>query len=562
MSRYQEGTYRGTARGVRGPIVVEVTFDSSRITEIRIPEHNEIFGHAYGLKTSPFETFVPKIIEYQSLAVPPVVGTEVVCDALVKAIGDAVEAAGGSRRELESAPVPKPPKKGDSTLQADVVVFGSGIAGLAAAVEAQSNGANVLLVEKQGVTGGSSAICGGKIIAAGTKIQKAQGILDTPERLFRFLKEAAGDYLDDSRIMYFCQSAAKNLEWLEEQGFEVQDVEAPHPSILPWCVHNSLGGGGQTMGWGGGFTVPLTMKFEELGGTILYNTALTELISENGRVSGARALDQLDGSVITVKAGAVILATGGFAANRELVESRYPWMKGYYYNCPESSQGDGAKAAEAVGAQNTNHPYLQTMLFSMTTGVGVNEESGLLVTTEGKRFVNEYSFHSMIGPAVADTGSVGAYYITCGDEPFQTVKYAFAQEATPKADSLEKLAAKIGMEPQVLKATADRYNRMCENGVDLDFRKPPSELRALKGPEYAAIYLQPATSITFGGLHIDMAGQVLDKDQNVIPGLYASGETANTGNFGKGVPSCGYSIGHALHFGRAAARSATGRPML
>lgn len=562
MSKYKEGTYRGTARGVRGPIVVEVAFDSNRITGIRIPEHNEIFGHAYGLKTSPFEIFVPKIIQYQSLAVPPIVGTEVVCAALVKAVGDAVEAAGGSRQELESASVPQPTKKEDYTLKADVVVFGSGIAGLAAAVEAQYNGAKVLLVEKQGVTGGSSAICGGKIIGAGTRTQKTQGIMDTPERLFRFLKDAAGDYLDDSRIMYFCQSAAKNLEWLEAQGFEVQDVEAPHPSILPWCVHNSLGGGGQTMGWGGGFTVPLTIKFEDLGGKILYNTALTELLSEDGAVTGARAVDQLDGSVVTIEAGAVIIATGGFAANRQLVETRYPWMKGYYYNCPESSQGDGARAAEAVGAQNTDHPYLQTMLFSMTTGVGVNEESGLLVTTEGKRFVNEYSFHSMIGPAVADTGSVGAYYITCGDEPFQTVKYAFGQAATPKADSVEALAVKIGMNPQVLKGTVDRYNDICEKKIDLDFFKPASELRALNGPEYGAIYLQPATSITFGGLHIDMAGRVLDREQKIIPGLFAAGETANTGNFGKGVPSCGYSIGHALHFGRVAARSVTGCPML
>lgn len=562
MSKYNAGTYTGQKRGVRGPIVLEVTFSSDKITDIKIAKHNEIFGHAYGLPTSPFENFIPKIVEYQSLAVPPVVGTEVVCNAILGAVEDCVKEAGGDPEELKKVALPVPPKKADRTIETDVVVFGSGIAGLSAAVEAKYCGADVLMVEKQGVIGGSSAICGGKIIAAGSKTQKKQGILDSPEMLFDFLKNAAGDYLNDEKIHYFCQNATKNLEWLEEQGYEVQDVEAPHAAMFPWRIHNSKGGGGQTMGWGGGFIVPLNNKFAELGGKTLLNTGLTELIMEDGKVVGAKAVDQLDGSVVTIKANAVILATGGYAANRAVVEARYPWMKNYYYNCPESSQGDGARAAEAIGARNYQHPFLQTMMFSPTCGVGVNEESGLIVTMEGKRFTNEYKFHSLVGADLAKTKSPGGYYITCADEPFPTVKFGFGMDSTPKADSIEELAKMINLDPETLKATVDRYNHLCEIGFDEDFGKPASELRPLKGPKYAAIYLMPATSITFGGLEIDIAAHVLDCNHNAIPGLYASGEVANTGNFGTGVPSCGYSIGHALHFGRVAARSATGKAML
>lgn len=443
MSTFNPGTYIGKAYGVRGKIVLEVTFSETEITYIKIVKHKEIFGQAYGLESSPFEHYIPKIIQHQSLAVPMVVGAEIICSAIVKAISSCIEQAGGDLEAFKNTPVPVPPKKEDRILETDVVVFGSGIAGLSAAVEAQYCGADVILVEKQGIIGGSSSICGGKVIAAGSEVQKKQGILDTPQMLFDFLKNAAGNFLDDDKINYFCYHSAENLEWLVEQGFEIQDVEAPHSSLLPWRIHNSMGGEGQTMGWDGGFIVPLNNKFHEMGGTTLLNTSLTELIMKDGRVIGAKAVDTLDGSVVTIMARkGVILCTGGFAANRKMVESRYPWMKDYYYNCPESSQGDGAFVAEAIGARNYHHPYLQTMLLHDRSGAGVNEESGLIVTRGGRRFCNEYQFHSQVGAQLAKTGSAGGWYITCGDEPFPILNYALTLPDTPKAGSIEELAQK------------------------------------------------------------------------------------------------------------------------
>lgn len=563
MTTFNPGTYTGKGYGVRGKIILEVTFSETKIEEIKIVKHREIFGHAYGLEITPFESFIPKIIQYQSLAVPMIVGTEVVCKAILKAISSCVLEAGGDLDALKKVPVPVPPKKEDRILETDVVVFGSGLSGSSAAVEAKYCGADVILVEKQGVFGGSSTLCGGKLIAAGSKEQKEQGILDTPLMLFDFLKKAAGNFLNDAKINYFCYHATENLEWLVDQGFVIDDIEAPHPSQYPCRIHNSVGGQGQTMGWGGSFIVPLINKFHEMGGTTLLNTALTELIVEDGRVIGAKAVDTLDGSTVTIMARkGVILGTGGFAANREMVESRYPWMKNYFYNCPESSQGDGARIAEAIGARNYHHPYLQTMLLHDRSGAGVNAESGLIVTLEGKRFCNEYQFHSLVGAELAKTGIPGGWYITCGDEPYPLLNYALTLPDTPHADSIEELAEKIGVEPSVLKKTIERYNYLCEIGFDEDFEKPASELHPLTGPKYHAVFLKPATSITFGGLEIDIAAKVLDKSGKVIPGLFASGEVANTGNFGHGVPSCGYSLGHALHFGRVAARSACGRELL
>lgn len=346
----------------------------------------------------------------------------------------------------------------------------------------------------------------------------------------------------------------------------MQDVEPPHASVLPWRVHNSMGCHGQTMGWGGNFIVPLYRRFTKLGGKVYRHTALKELVTENGRVTGAVAEDTHDGSLLKISAGAVILCTGGYAANRELVEARYPWMKGYYYNCPDSNQGDSARAAEAAGALNYHHPSLQTMLLNVRSGAGVNEEPGLIVTKEGRRFTNEYQFHSIVGEALAETGCNKAWYLSCGEEacartPHSPLAYALQLPETCRADSVDALAEQMGVAPDVLEATVVRYNKLCDQKFDEDFGKPAPELLALRGPVYYAVPLQTATSITFGGLYIDVCAHVLDKDRNVIPGLFAAGEVANTGNFGKAVPSCGYSLGHALHFGRVAARMATGNAM-
>lgn len=563
MTKYNPGTYTGKGYGVRGKILLDVVFSEDQLIDITISKHKEIFGQAYGLESSPFEHYIPLIVKYQSLAVPMVRGAEAVCQGIIMAVSSCIEQAGGDLEQFKNTPVPVPPKKEDRTIETDIVVFGSGLAGLSAAVEAKYCGADVVLVEKQGIVGGSSAISGGKLMAADSKQQRAQGIYDSPEELFKFLKRSAGGFMDDAKINYFCYHANENLEWLVQQGHEIQDIEAPHASQLPWRIHNCIGGEGQTMGWGGAFIVPLNNKFHELGGMTLLNTGLTELIKKDGRIVGAKASDTLDGSVVTVKARlGVILATGGFAANRTMVEERYPWMKDYYYNCPDSSQGDGIQAAEAVGAGNYHHPYLQTMLLHEQSGAGVNEESGLIVTLSGRRFCNEYQFHSLVGAELARTGSAGGWYITCGNEPYALLNYALTLPDTPKAQSIRELAEKINVEPEILESTINRYNDLCRMGFDEDFEKPASEMHELTGPEYYAVFLKPATSITFGGLQIDIKGSVLDTEGRMIPGLFASGEVANTGNFGHGVPACGYSLGHALCFGRAAARTACGREML
>ena len=156
MTKFNPGTYTGKGYGVRGKITLEVTFSETEITGIDIVKHREIFGQAYGLSTSPFEAYIPKIIEHQSLAVPMVVGAEAVCRAIVKAVSSCIKQAGGNIQDIMNrhVQVPVPEKKEDSILETDILIFGSGLAGMAAAVESKYCSADVILVEKQGIPGG------------------------------------------------------------------------------------------------------------------------------------------------------------------------------------------------------------------------------------------------------------------------------------------------------------------------------------------------------------------------------------------------------------------------
>ena len=569
MAHYVPGAYEGIGRGYRGKLIVNVTVTEERIEKIQIVKHKEVRGLAWDLPTSPIEVIPPQIIEYQSLNIPLVNGADLTSAAILDAVAAALKAAGATDEDIEQlrqAPGPEAPEPKDEVRTVDVAVFGAGAGGLAAAIEAKEGGADVILIEKQGITGGSTARSGGKLLGAGTKWQKEQGIYDTKEMCYDYLMEVGnrrGDFMDASKNRYLVEHLNETLDWLGTMGYQVQDVEAIHVSLQPWRVHNSMGGGGQTNGQGGEITTPLTHHYvDKLGGEILYNTALKELLTdENGTVNGA-----VDGSKLTVYAKkGVILATGGYSRNKEMC-ARYP-VAHYFSTTPKSNVGEGLIAAEKIGARNFVHPGIQVVYTSLTCGIGINDESGLIVNERGERVVNEWSYQYHVSDALAASGSNCGWYITSGDEPYSGVQYGFKQavEGTSRdkaADSIEELAAMIKCDPAVLRATFDRYSELVDKGVDEDFGKPSRFLHPINGPKYAALRLHPCVTVTFGGLETDVAARVLDTEGRPIPGLYAAGEVADTGMFGTEYPTCGTSIGGALFYGRIAGRVASGQSML
>ena len=342
-------------------------------------------------------------MEYQTLNIPTVDGADLTCAAILDATAAALKAAGASEEDiaaLKAAPAPKAPEYQDEVRTVDVVVCGAGAGGLAAAIEAKLAGAEVVIVEKQGITGGATARSGGKLLGAGTKWQKKQGLYDNTDMVYDYLMDVGnrnGKFMDESKNRYLVDHLNQTLDWLtsieatvkgdpaevlaepwqplskpvEKDGvlkthFDVLDVEPIHVSLQPWRVHNSPGGGGQTNGEGGEISTPLTLYYEnDLGGEIIYDTAMNEILTDEAGVVTGVTCTRKGGAKLTLYARkGVILATGGYARNKEMV-ARYP-VAHYFSNVPHGNVGDGLTAAEKIGALNYEHPAVQVVYTSLT----------------------------------------------------------------------------------------------------------------------------------------------------------------------------------------------------
>jgi urocanate reductase len=568
MGRFNPGVYHGTASGNApdnklSKIEVAVTLSEDRIEKVEIVSHGEVKGVGYGIPTAPVEALPGLIVKYQSLGVQPIVGAEKSSKAILKAVTAAVAASGANTAAL-SKPV-APEAFADEERKVGLLVLGGGVGGLAAAVEAKRAGLDVLVIEKAGVTGGSAARSGGKLMAAGTKWQEKQGIYDSPDMLYTYMLEQSRSRADKQKLRFFCDHAYENILWLEGMGYHVQDVECIHESLFPWRVYNSPGGHYMSNGQGGEITTALHHEYERLGGEMIFNCGLESLVRENGRVVGA-VCAHTGGGKLTVRADNVILATGGEAQNREYCEKKYG-LKGYYTNVPKTNDGTGTRAALAAGAKEYVADGIQVNYCGLTSAIGICEEAGLTVTQEGRRVCNEWTYQYVVGDALRAAGSRVAWYITSGKEPYPAVKAAFARGHIKGtldyfADSIEELAGKMKVDPEVLKATVDRYNALAEKGVDEDFGKPARFMFPITGPKYAAFQYTPCVTVTYGGLVTDLCARVLDTEDKPIPGFYATGEAASGALYGTVYPGCGTSIGSAILWGRVAARMAAGLSML
>ncbi|MBR5289910.1 MAG: FAD-dependent oxidoreductase [Erysipelotrichaceae bacterium] len=557
---YNAGTYTATVKGHRGDITGEVTFDESSIVSINITSCGDTYGVGYGMDTTPTEALTAKIVETQSLGVDVITGATVSSNAIIALVADAAAQAGADVDALKAVAVAKDEAK-DVTYDVDVVVVGAGVAGLSAAIAASENGANVLLVEKQGIAGGATTYSGGKLLAAGTDVQAATGITDDADTMFAYLKSVGGDYLNDEKVKAFTDNALDVYNWMVDLGVMIHDVEPIHSSLPTWRVHNTTNldgraGGGMTDGFGGNIIVPLYDHWSSLKGETLYNTTVNEIVMKDGKAAGVKAV-KADGSVVTVNATDVIIATGGYAQNKELVSTYGQAFPYYVTSVPKGNMGDGIAMVEAAGGMvSFDNPAVQTVFLNFYSGVGINEEPGLIVNHLGERVANEYSYQYHVSDSLAASGATSAWYICTSNEPTPYVQYAMSLDSTLKASSVEELAALMGVEAETLKATVDRYNTLAANGNDEDFGKPAQYMYPVEGETYFALQMLPNVTVTFNGIVTDANAQVLDTNGNPIEGLYAAGETAFPGLFGTEYPCCGMAISGGAYYGLVAGEHA------
>ncbi len=559
------GTYEGSAFGMMGEIKVSVTVDKTSIQEINVTEFNETQLIGWGLDTAPIELLPQEMVKYQTLNVDAVTGATVTSNGLKSAVANALAASGVEISLLQNGPKPVR-ESSDETLSCDIVVAGAGGAGLMAALEAAYNGADVIVVEKAGVLTGSSTRNGGLLMAAGTEYADL-----STEALIDFIYEDIGrKNVDEVRIRGLVEGSNDLLKFFMHQGTVIECVQniwdgaVDLPAVYMAAAENpdcEIDLKEYTTSIGSYYIVPLYERALELGVKFLFNTPMTSLTTENGRVTGLLC-ERADGTSVQVSADSTILATGGFAGDPEKIAANRTMQENQYsYYGSNTNTGEGMLAAEAIGAAiryEDDMPFLAT-LTSAYTG---NWFLSLMVTPAGERFTKEYDYHNAVSADLNRAGWCYAYEII--DESFEGDAYAAAIAAhedgsaganVVAADSVQELAEKLAMDPSTLEATLTRYNELCAMGVDEDYGKDAQYLKPIAVDGSKRLFaLKSTVSITdsFGGIQTDPVARVLDTDGDPISGLYAAGAVAFTDWIDVEYPGCGYGFAIALYMGRMA----------
>ena len=536
---YTPGTYTGTAAGKNGDVKVEVTFSANAIDSVKVVEHSETAGISDGA----IENIPAAIVENQSLAVDTVSGATVTSDAILKAVADAVAQAGGDVEALKNAAAPAGEKEAKE-LSADVIVVGGGGAGMAAATRLAQLGKSVILVEKSGFLGGAISVSGGNQVVMGSQLQIDNGVADDSVESMVADFEANGANKNNKEILtLFAENVGAATDWLVascgitfEEGLH-QLGEYSHNRELAYT------------GGGAGFAEAMRKAVEEAGVQVLLNTKAESLIADNGTVTGVKAASS--DADYTLTAGDVVLATGGYGANKDMLTDE---MKSALYYGPASSTGEGIQMAQAVGAQTANMEYGKRYPNGIEVSEGMAKStiagnivgwtmSAILVNKDGNRVVNEKaSNRTILEEELKQEG--GELYLLLDAETFEAWKAKLAPAGISDADiekyleangtttpvfahgeTLEEAAAAAGINADNLKATVEKYNGFVAKGSDDDFGRAATYLTKTigEGPYYI-VEQKPRFATTMGGLVINTSMQVLNEAGEPISGLYAAGE--------------------------------------
>ncbi|MDR1619851.1 MAG: FAD-dependent oxidoreductase [Clostridiales bacterium] len=542
------GTYQGEATGHNGKVVVSVTVDDGAITDVAVVESAESFT----VGDVAFEKVKGQILEYQTLNVDTITGATVSRAAFLQAISTALETAGADVAALKAVEIPNDATPGALDWNTDVVVIGSGVAGLGAALQAADNGAKVILLEKRYVIGGTSAVSAGWFHAGGTEIQAKLGIEDSPDKFFEDwmalarLSEDAN--INETIVRYIADSAPLNIEWLIDHNIAFDDTvfEAnaydPHRNIPR--IHATSGGKGH-------IAAGMQKAAEAAGVEIHRETPAIELIKEGNAIVGVKAKDKV-GNDITIRAKAIVLACGSFTANPELMAKYYPTFTDYKNS--NVSDGDGILMAEAAGAEIVVKDSLQSYPDS-SLGHGYFTPSGLFVTPDGERFVNESTYFYTRQRVLNQMGTYEANLVLTQElyeKQKDGVEALIETGRAYKADTVAALAQMMGMKPDVLEKTIARYNELCDAGEDKDFNKAPEFMQKIEAP-YVGLDLYGNINDAYTGVRINEHAQVFANDGTIIDGLYACGGLATPAVLPQEYLGSGSALMQGLAMGRAAA---------
>lgn len=434
----------------------------------------------------------------------------------------------------------------------DVVIIGSGGAGLTAAIQAHELGLNPVILEKMSKIGGNTTRASSGMNAAETNVQLHHHIVDSFGDFYGETLKGGGGMNNQALLKFFTEHSALAIDWLADHGIKLDDLTITGGMSVMRTHRPS------SMAPIGGFLVTELLKQVAADQLPLFtDVKVDELVVEAGKISGVKATTP-DGAV-TITAGAVLLATGGFGANKTLLGQYRDDLKNYQTTNQPGATGDGILLAQAIGAklvdmdqvqvhptvqQDTDHAYL--------IGEAVRGEGAILVDNQGARFVNELDTRKNVTAAIDQLGGTGAYLIFDRGirDRVKAVEFYDHIGLVKTGTDLETLATATGLDAATLKQTVADWNQAVANHNDAAFNRTTGMDRDIAAGPFYSIHIAPAVHYTMGGIAINPATQVLNQDERPIASLFAAGEVVGGlhGNNRIG----GNSIAETVIFGRQA----------
>ncbi len=592
------GTFSGTARGMNGDVEVALTLEDGKITGVSI----EGAAETAGIGDKAIEQLTNDIAASASIAVDTLSGATVTSNAILQAATAALTSAGLNPQDYQTRGEAQQAE--DAVYDCDIVVVGAGGAGMTAAITAADAGKSVIVLESQAMVGGNSVRATGGMNAAKTLTQDTNEFAEAAG-LEKTLKAAADSYADHEVITrlaatvaeqwaayqadpkgYFdsvelmeldtliggkginnpelvaalVENSAESIDWLAAIGADLPSVGSFGGASVK-RIHRPVNAEGKTVSVGS-FIVPVLEKSaQEHGVQILVNTTAGSILTDDsGAAVGVSAAGK-DGETVTVNAKAVVLATGGFGANLDMVVQYKPELAGFMTTNAPGIQGKGIEMAAAIGAATVDmeeiqiHPTVQFDSAALITE-GLRGDGAILVNAEGKRFIDEVGTRDVVSAAeVAQTGSYSWLVIDQAMAEASAViqGYIKAGYAIEGAD-YAALADAIGVDAAAFSATMEGWNKAVADKNDPDFGRT-SFAAALDTAPYYAIKVTAGVHHTMGGLMIDTAARVLNAEAQAIAGLFAAGEV--TGGVHGANRLGGNAVADFVVFGRIAGQSAS-----
>ena len=593
------GDFTGTAKGFGGDVSVTLTLTDGAITGCTAEGKDE----TQGVGSEAIAKMPGEIAESGSIAVDGVSGATVTSTAIKEAAAAALTAAGLNPDDYKTA-VENNATAEDSTVDADVVVVGAGGAGMTAAITAAAEGKTVVILESQSMVGGNSVRATGGM-NAGKTVYQDENEFGESAGVEKTLKTAAEKYADNKTITalaktvseqwaayqanptgYFdsvelmeldtmiggkgindpelvetlCANSADAIDWLDEHGITLHNVSSFGGASVK-RIHRPVNAEGKTVSVGSYMIPLLEENCEKAGVQMMLNTTATEILTDdNGAAVGIKATGA-SGETITINAKAVVLTTGGFGANLDMVVEYKPELKGFMTTNAPGILGQGIKMAQAIGADTVDmdqiqiHPTVEANTAALITE-GLRGDGAVLINAEGKRFIDEVGTRDVVSAAeIAQTGSYSWLVVDQAMADASSVIQGYIKKGyTFEGKTYEELAEQIGVDGAALAETMNTWNGYVEAKNDPDFGRT-SFANKLDTAPYYAIKVTAGVHHTMGGLKINTNTEVLNENGEVIPGLFAAGEV--TGGVHGANRLGGNAVADFTVFGRIAGAAAS-----